>query len=140
MTPDPNANADSEFHEVDVPRSAASSKESVVRFLVGELAESCRISAEQVERITGQVMQRERIGTTGIGGGVAVPHVNTDGVSELAALVGRLAMPMDWQAIDGEPVRFVCLLLAPRFSSNAATRLRQQERVMRMIRTRLNRA
>jgi len=139
MSPDPNANAEPEFTEVAVPLGVASSRESVVRFLVGELAYSCKLSAEQVERITTQVMRREQIGTTGIGGGVAVPHVVSEFVGDPVVIVGRLPISMDWQALDAEPVRMVCLLLAPRFPSGAGTRLRVQERLIRMIRNRTNR-
>ncbi len=56
---------------------------------------------------------RERIGTTGIGGGVAIPHVKVPGVSRTYGVLARMHAPLDYDAIDGEPVDIIFMLLAP---------------------------
>lgn len=59
------------------------------------------------------LLDRERIGTTGIGGGVAIPHVKIAGVARTYGVMVRLAQPIDYDAIDGEPVDIIFMLLAP---------------------------
>jgi mannitol/fructose-specific phosphotransferase system IIA component (Ntr-type) len=132
VTPDP-ATTEFGYPAVDVPPSAAT-PEAVVRFLVGELAMTCGVAAEQIDDVVRRVMQRETLGTTGIGGGVALPHTRSDAILDRGILVGRLAAPMDWHAIDGEPVRFVCLLLAP--PAQPGEYLRAMETLVRNIRDR----
>lgn len=59
------------------------------------------------------LLERERIGTTGIGGGVAIPHVKMAGVESSFGVMVRLEAPVDYDAIDGEPVDIIFMLLAP---------------------------
>ena len=59
------------------------------------------------------LLERERIGTTGIGAGVAIPHVKVDGVNRVYGVLACLATPVDYDAIDGAPVDIVFMLLAP---------------------------
>jgi PTS system nitrogen regulatory IIA component len=59
------------------------------------------------------VMQRERLGTTGVGPGVADPHARHADVGEAAGFFARLSPPVDFLAIDDEPVDLVFLLLTP---------------------------
>lgn len=66
------------------------------------------------ETIFETVMGRERLGTTGIGYGIAVPHARLPGLRESAGFFARLHPPVDFQAIDGAPVDLVFLLLTPR--------------------------
>lgn len=59
------------------------------------------------------LLQRERLGTTGIGQGIAIPHGRIAGLSRLVGLFARLQKPVEFDAIDGEPVDLVFVLLAP---------------------------
>jgi mannitol/fructose-specific phosphotransferase system IIA component (Ntr-type) len=59
------------------------------------------------------VLRREQTRTTGIGGGLAVPHGKTDAAPELAAAVGVADEPIDFGSIDGEPVTLIVLLVSP---------------------------
>jgi CIC family chloride channel protein len=62
------------------------------------------------------VEERERLGSTGIGEGIALPHPTTNdlpGLTQPVVVIAPLARPVDWQALDGAPVRLVVLLLAP---------------------------
>ena len=59
------------------------------------------------------VMERERLGSTGVGYGVAIPHARLEGLSEVRAVFARLETPLDYDSIDDRPVDLVVLLLAP---------------------------
>lgn len=59
------------------------------------------------------VWTRERTRTTGIGHGLAIPHGKAAGLSALAMAIGKPAAPMDFEAIDGQPVRLIVLLASP---------------------------
>jgi len=59
------------------------------------------------------VAERERLGTTGFGSGVAIPHGKVAGLKTIYALVVRLAEPIDYKAIDGQPVDLAFMLLSP---------------------------
>ena len=63
--------------------------------------------------IADSIAERERLGSTGFGGGVAIPHGKLDRIDRIYALVARLAAPVDYKAIDGQPVDLVFLLLSP---------------------------
>ena len=63
--------------------------------------------------ILSSVSERERLGSTGFGHGVAIPHGKIEGLAQIYCLFARLAEPVDYKAIDGEPVDLVFLLLSP---------------------------
>jgi nitrogen PTS system EIIA component len=78
------------------------------------------------------LMQRERLGTTGLGDGIAIPHAR---IAELASLTGffaRLQKPIDFDALDGAPVDIVFLLLAP--EAAGADHLKALARIARVLR------
>ena len=64
-------------------------------------------------RIADAIAERERIGSTGFGGGVALPHGKLAQVNRVFGYVARLAQPVDYRAIDGEKVDLVFMLLSP---------------------------
>jgi nitrogen PTS system EIIA component len=59
------------------------------------------------------LLKREELGSTGTGGGVAIPHARLAGVKKPFAMLVRLAKSIDFDSIDGQPVDIVCLLLLP---------------------------
>jgi fructose-specific phosphotransferase system IIA component len=59
------------------------------------------------------VMQRERTRSTGIGSGIAIPHGKCTAVKELVMSLGITKQPIDFESIDGKPVRIVLLLISP---------------------------
>ena len=67
----------------------------------------------EAEAIVETIAERERLGSTGFGNGVAIPHGKVAGLKGIYALVVRLAEPIDYKAIDGQPVDLVFLLLSP---------------------------
>jgi nitrogen PTS system EIIA component len=63
--------------------------------------------------ILASLNEREQLGSTGFGQGVAIPHAKVDGLAQIYALFARLGEPVDYKAIDGRPVDLVFLLLSP---------------------------
>ena len=63
--------------------------------------------------ILASVSEREQLGSTGFGHGVAIPHGKVDGLKQIYCLFARLAEPLDYKAIDGRAVDLVFLLLSP---------------------------
>jgi len=63
--------------------------------------------------IVARLTERERLGSTGFGGGVAIPHGKVEGIDHVVGVFARLAAPIDFQAIDDMPVDLVFLLLSP---------------------------
>ena len=84
------------------------------RQLLNQLAQiaASRLSVDP-SLIADSIAERERLGSTGFGGGLAIPHGKLDRIDRIYALVARLAAPVDYKAIDGQPVDLVFLLLSP---------------------------
>ena len=78
------------------------------------------------------LIERERLGTTGVGNGIAIPHGKLPGLEQLHGLFARLEKPIDFEAIDEEPVDLICLLLAP--ETAGADHLKALARVSRLLR------
>lgn len=98
-----------------------------------ELAEVASAVAGQHERaIFDVLMERERLGTTGVGNGIAIPHGKLPSIDKLYGVFARLETAVDFQAIDDQPVDLVFLLLAP--ESAGADHLKALARVSRLLR------
>jgi PTS system nitrogen regulatory IIA component len=78
------------------------------------------------------LLQRERLGSTGIGEGVAIPHGKLPGLAKIFGLVARLEKPIDFEALDGQHVDILFLLLAP--EGAGADHLKALARVARVLR------
>jgi PTS system nitrogen regulatory IIA component len=76
--------------------------------------------------------QRERLGTTGVGQGLAIPHGRIAGLDRLVGLFAKLAKPVDFEAMDGQPVDLVFVLLAP--EDAGADHLQALARIARLFR------
>ncbi len=82
--------------------------------------------------IAHSIGERERLGSTGFGGGVAIPHGKLAGLDRVYAMVARLAAPVDYKAIDGGKVDLVFLLLSP--PDAGAEHLKALAAVSRLVR------
>ena len=89
----------------------ATDKKGVIDELVDLLARTGKIA--DAGALKEAVWTREQTRTTGIGHGLAIPHGKSSGMSSLAMAIGKPARPMDFQAIDAQPVRLVVLLASP---------------------------
>jgi len=98
-----------------------------------ELAARAALLSGQNERTIFDILsQREKLGSTGIGNGVAIPHGKMQNLNRLFGLFARLDRPVDFEALDGQPVDLVFLLLAP--EGAGADHLKALARVARLLR------
>jgi len=91
----------------------APDKQAVIEALVNILVASGRIPSDKADEVIAAVLEREALTSTGLGYGVALPHVKTDVVSEISISFGRSTKGIDFEALDGNPVHFFFLILAP---------------------------
>jgi nitrogen PTS system EIIA component len=78
------------------------------------------------------LMERERLGTTGVGQGIAIPHGRLADISEIVGVFARLETPIDFDSVDNQPVDLVFMLLAP--EGAGADHLKALARVSRLLR------
>jgi nitrogen PTS system EIIA component len=103
--------------------------------LLQQLAASAgRLTGGDAKLILERLLERERLGSTGFGGGVAIPHGKIDGLDRVVGVFARLGDPVDFQAIDGMPVDLVFLLLSP--PDAGVEHLKALARVSRRLRDR----
>ncbi|RNC82190.1 MAG: PTS sugar transporter subunit IIA [Phycisphaera sp.] len=86
----------------------ATEKQSVINELVTALADAGQVSDAQLLMET--VWTREQTRTTGIGQGLAIPHGKSESLKDMAMAIGKPADPIDFESVDGKPVRLVVLL------------------------------
>lgn len=109
---------------------AAKDKPAILRELAGPLARHMPVPAE---RIYAMLAEREEIGTTGIGEGVAIPHGKLAGVPRLTASFGVSRNGVDFQAIDGKPTHLFFALIAP--ENSAGLHLKALARISRLFKS-----
>lgn len=90
---------------------AATTKRGVIEELVDMLASAGKVSDAQA--LKDAVWTREQTRTTGIGLGLAIPHGKCAGMSGLAMAIGKPREPMNFESIDGQPVKLIVLLASP---------------------------
>lgn len=95
----------------DVLIDLSASSKSGFLSMVAEIAAS-RLGVPEGE-ILGALQNREELGSTGIGAGIAIPHACVDGVGAPFMLLARLTKPIDFEAVDEAPVDVVCMILTP---------------------------
>jgi PTS system fructose-specific IIA component/PTS system nitrogen regulatory IIA component len=88
-------------------------KNSVLRQLVGSLVAAHKVSCEHGETVIAALAEREQLGTTGLGKGIAIPHLRTDAVDECVGAIGVAPEGIDFKSLDGSPTRLVFLVLSP---------------------------
>lgn len=89
---------------------SASTKPKLLHFLSRSAAGYLNLEGTDILRA---LQSRESLGSTGIGAGIAIPHAPVNGVASPFALLARLAKPIEFDAVDEEPVNLVCLILTP---------------------------
>lgn len=96
-----------------VPHLAAVERDDAVRELVEALVASGAASAKHKDELVKRVLDREKLGSTGFGRGVAVPHVKHPSATGIAAAIGLSAQGVEFNAMDKQPVYSIFLLLSP---------------------------
>lgn len=102
----------SDFLDFDAikPNLSGGNKRSLLQQLANLAAHRLDLDAAAIH---GSLLEREQLGSTGFGQGVAIPHGKIDGLNRIYCLFARLAEPVDFKAIDGRPVDLIFLLLSP---------------------------
>lgn len=111
------------------PAFEATSKKQALLDLSAHAAE---ITGLDVRAIYDTLLQRERLGSTGLGRGIAVPHVKLKGLPGIVCLFARLQKPIDFESQDDEPVDLIFLLLAPDHAGG--DHLKALARISRLVR------
>jgi len=114
-----------------VPSLKVTSKKQALQELARHGAEITGLGEREIFEV---LLERERLGTTGVGGGVAIPHGKLPGITGLQGVFARLEQPIDFDAIDEQPVDLIFLLLAP--EAAGADHLKALARVSRQLRDR----
>ena len=104
-------------------------KEEAIVELCNLLEKQSKI--KKASPVIDSLMEREKLGSTGIGQGVAIPHGKSDSVDKLVAALGISKKGVNFEALDGEPVHLIFLLVAPPDSSG--THLKALARISRLL-------
>lgn len=115
--------------EAILPNLKAGSKKQVLQELAKKAAE---LTGQHERAIFDVLVERERLGTTGVGRGIGIPHGKLPGLTGVLAIFARLEKPVDFEAIDEQPVDLICMLLAP--EGAGADHLKALARVSRLLR------
>jgi len=107
----------------------ATSKKQALQELARKAAD---VTGLDERKIFGVLMDRERLGTTGVGSGIAIPHGKLADLDRLHGIFARLEKPVDFQSIDDRPVDLIFVLLAP--EEAGADHLKALARVSRLLR------
>jgi PTS system nitrogen regulatory IIA component len=109
----------------------ATSKKQALQELSRRMAEITGLPERDIFDV---LLERERLGTTGVGMGIAIPHGKLPGLTRLYGMFAKLERPIDFEAIDEQPVDLVFVLLAP--ESAGADHLKALARISRLLRNR----
>jgi PTS system nitrogen regulatory IIA component len=112
-----------------IPNLRATSKKQALQDMARRAAE---ITGLHERAIFDVLLERERLGTTGVGNGIAIPHGKLPAMEKLYGLFARLEKPISFESIDDPPVDLIFLLLAP--ESAGADHLKALARVSRLLR------
>ena len=118
--------------EAILPELTATTKEGVIREMVGSLGRAGLLKTTELEDIIRAVLKRELLGSTGIGRGVAIPHTKHSSVERLIGTVALSRPGVSFESLDGEPVHVFVLLISPQ--DRPGDHLRALENVSRSLR------
>ena len=114
-----------------LPMLRVSGKKQALQELAKRAAALTQLPERQIFDV---ILERERLGTTGVGGGIAIPHGRLPKLDRIYGLFARLEQPIDFESIDEQPVDLIFMLLAP--ETAGADHLKALARVSRMLRDR----
>jgi len=112
-----------------IPSVKVSSKKQLLQEMAGRAAQLTGLVERQIFDV---LLQRERLGSTGVGHGVAIPHGKLPGLKQFCGVFARLDKPINFEAMDDQPVDLVFLLLAP--EGAGADHLKALARIARVLR------
>ncbi|HET7678829.1 MAG TPA: PTS IIA-like nitrogen regulatory protein PtsN [Xanthobacteraceae bacterium] len=112
-----------------VPVLKVANKKQAIQELAARAAELTGHGERTIAEI---LLQREKLGSTGVGNGIAIPHGKLPKLGKLFGMFARLERPIDFEALDGQPVDLIFLLLAP--ETAGADHLKALARIARLLR------
>lgn len=112
-----------------MPALKVKSKKQALQELAVRAGAATGLDAREVYE---SMLQRERLGSTGLGRGIAIPHVKSKGLRGIVCLFAQLAEPIDFDSLDGDKVDLIFLLLAPEHASG--DHLKALARISRVVR------
>jgi fructose-specific phosphotransferase system IIA component len=112
-----------------VPSMQGTNKNEVIDELIGLFKNDERV--KNMDDMKSAVHDREKIMSTGVGKGFAIPHAKTDSVAEIVAAFGKLDKPIDFQALDEQPVNLIFLLVGK--ESLVGPHIKLLSRISRMM-------
>jgi fructose-specific phosphotransferase system IIA component len=104
-------------------------KDDAIRKIIDIAARSQKIL--DIKKVTETIFEREKLVSTGVGKGFAIPHGKTDAISDIVAAFAITKDPIDFDSIDGEPVRFIFLLVGKETLLN--THIKLLSRISRLM-------
>jgi fructose PTS system EIIBC or EIIC component len=104
-------------------------KEEIINELVDLFKNDARVT--DLEKVRQSVLEREKIMSTGVGKGFAIPHGKTGAVNDILAAFGKTSSPVDYQALDNQPVNLVFLLVGK--ENLVSTHIKLLSRISRMM-------
>lgn len=99
-----------------IPNLEAEDKLEVLNKLIDSL--QSEVGDEELEAIRNAVLEREKIMSTGVGKGLAIPHGKAEGINDNHAAFAILKDPIDYEAVDDQPVKIIFLLVGPQSSNS----------------------
>jgi len=117
--------------EATVPQLQSKDRDGVIAELASALGKVGRLGNSRGEEIAKAVIKREREASTGMGKGVAVPHVKHKTVKDIVAVIGQSSMGVDFSALDKQPVYTVILLVSP--ADNPDKHLQAMENIFKYL-------
>lgn len=112
-----------------LPAMKANSKKQLLQELA---AKASKLTGLPEREIFDVILQRERLGSTGVGNGIAIPHGKLTNLTSIIGIFARLETPVDFEALDDQPVDLVFMLLAP--EGAGADHLKALSRIARVLR------
>ena len=112
-----------------IPALKVNSKKQAIQELA---AKAAQLTGQGERAIFDVLMQREKLGSTGVGNGIAIPHGKLPNLNKLFGLFARLDRPVEFETLDGLPVDLIFVLLAP--ETAGADHLKALARVARLLR------
>ncbi len=109
----------------------ATDKEGIIKEMVASLVSSKAIKKDQGESAVSVLLEREELGSTGIGQGIGIPHGKNSEIKDLVAAFALSKAGVNFESLDGEPVYIFFLLLAP--EESAGPHLKALSRISRLL-------
>lgn len=115
--------------EFIIPQLKGETKEDVINELVDLFKNDPRV--EDIEKVRAAVLEREKVMSTGVGKGFAIPHGKTNSVKEIIGAFGRIPEGIDYESLDGNPVQLIFLLVGK--DNLISTHIKLLSRISRLM-------